>query len=241
MTHATAVPLMVVLCFAAVPAASAQPAPRAAGFVNVNAAIQEGPQRLSIAVPVEIFDSSGTLRIDDGLVGGGMFDVSGGLRGRGFAFGLGYSRASTETSFDFTASTNPASPGSFTRSVVGITPELEHSERTVYAFAALTRRVTRRFDFMLSGGPSFISVRQGLPTGLTLDARGSTVLHVDTTTIEDSTIGFHAALDFNYLFHKRIGIGALARYTWGSITLPDSTDDMTLGGLQVGAGLRLRF
>jgi hypothetical protein len=232
---------MVVLSFAAVPAAYAQPAPRAAAFVNVNAGIQEGPQRLSLAVPVEIFGSSGTLRVDDSGVGGGLFDVSGGVRGRGFAFGVGYSRTSSDTAYDFTAGTNPASPGSFTRSVNGITPELEHSERTVYVFAALTRRVTRRFDFMLSGGPSFISVRQGMPSGVTLDERGSTVLHVDTTTVDDSAIGFHAALDFNYLFHKRIGIGALARYTWGSITLPDSTDDMTLGGLQVGAGLRLRF
>jgi hypothetical protein len=240
MTHATAVRVMVVLCFAAVPAA-AQPAPRAAGFINVNAAIQEGPQRLSLAVPVEVFGSSGTLNVDDGGVGGGLFDVSGGVRGRGFAFGVGYSRTSTETSFDFTAATNAASPGSFTRSVNGITPALEHSERTVYVFAAFTRRVSRRFDFMLSGGPSFIAVRQGVPAGVTLDARGSEVVHVDTAAVDDSAIGFHAALDFNYLFHKRIGVGALARYTWGSIALPDSTDDMTLGGLQVGAGLRLRF
>lgn len=241
MTHARGLRVMVLISLAAVPAAHAQPAPRAAGFINVNAAMQEGPQHLSLAVPIEIFGSDGTMTIDDGVIGGALFDVSGGLRGRGFAFGLGYSRIITDKAFNLTAATNPASPGSFTRSVKGITPSLEHSERTVYAFAALTRRVTRRFDFMVSGGPSFISVRQGLPTGLALDSRGSLVQHVDTRTVDDSAIGFHGALDFNYMFHTHIGAGALARYTWGAVTLPDSTESMTVGALQVGAGVRARF
>ena len=232
----------VVLLFSCVASlAHAQPAPRAGGFVNVNAGIQEGSQRLTLSVPVEVFGTSGTLDVDDGLIGGALFDVSGGVRGPGFAFGAGFSHSRTSGSSNFTASTIPASAGSFTRSIKGITPELEHSERAVYVFAAVSKQVTRRVDLTLSGGPAFLHVRQDVPAAITLNASGSTVLNMSTATEDESTVGVYGGLDFNYMFHRHIGIGAVARYMWGSVDLPNSTDSMTLGGLQVGAGVRMRF
>jgi hypothetical protein len=39
----------------------------------------------------------------------------------------------------------------------------------------------------------------------------------------------------------RVGVGGLARYTWGSVDLAGATKSLTVGGFQIGAGVRLRF
>ncbi len=234
----TAATCVLLSSVAAAPTARAQ---QAAGFVSVNAAIQEGSQRLAVAVPVEIFDGAGTLTVDDGVIGGSMFDVSAGVRGRRFAFGAGYSRSRTHDAHDFTASTVSAGPGSFTRSANGITPNLEHSERVLYLFAAATRQVTNRFDVMASAGPAFLQVTQDVPTDVTLSPIFGEVQHVSAAPVDDSALGVRIALDLNYMFRPRIGIGVLAGFTWGSVNLPNSTKAMTLGGVQLGAGVRARF
>ena len=242
MKHATAAGVIVVFCLASPPPANAQRRPRTTGFISVNAAMQEGPQKLALAVPVEIFGDTASLTVDDDIIGGPLFDVSGGLRGPRFAFGAGFSSTSTTDSHDFTAETlSPGGPGSFTRSVNGITPGLRHTERTVFIFAGATRQVTDRFDVMVAAGPTFFSVKQTVPVDITVSEPFGQVLQIPTATVSESAIGLHGSLDLNYMFHPRIGVGGLVRYAWGSVTLPNSTESMTLGGFQVGAGVRARF
>ncbi len=44
------------------------------------------------------------------------------------------------------------------------------------------------------------------------------------------------------MLNPRFGVGGIARYTWGSADLDETSDDsLTLGGFQIGAGLRVRF
>jgi hypothetical protein len=242
MKHATAAGVIVLLCLGAPSAATAQRPTRATGFISLNVAMQEGPQRLALAVPVEIFGDTASLAIDDDIIGGTLFDVSAGLRGPRFAFGVGFSSTSVTDSHDFTAETlSPGGPGSFTRSVNGITPGLRHTERAILIFAAATRQVTERFDVMFTAGPTFFKVKQTVPTDITVSEPFGQVLQLPTATVSESAIGLHGSLDLNYMFHPRIGVGGLVRYAWGSVTLPNSTESMTLGGFQVGAGVRARF
>lgn len=211
-------------------------------FVNANLAIQEGARTLSVAVPAAVFGSSGTLAIDDSLSGGTLVDVVAGARGRRFAFGVGYSRTRVEDSLDLRVSTIQFSPGSFQRSVRGVTPGLMHDERAFYFSAGAVRQVTSRFDVTISAGPSFFEVRQTLPDAVTLtEPLGASIQHVSTRVVEESAIGLHASVDLNWMIRPHIGVGGLGRYSWGSIDLPDSTGAMTIGGLTIGIGLRARF
>ena len=212
------------------------------GFVNANLAIQEGSRTLAVSVPAELFGSSGALKIDDSLSGGTLIDVSGGARGRRFAFGVGYSRTRVTDSLDLTASTIPFSPGSFTRSVRGVAPDLRHEERVVYVSAAVIRQVTHRFDVMVSAGPAFFTVRQDLPTAVTLDERrGAEIQGVSTRTVEESAVGLQFSLDLAWMIRPHIGVGGVGRYSRASVHLPDGTESMTLGGVTIGLGLRARF
>ena len=51
----------------------------------------------------------------------------------------------------------------------------------------------------------------------------------------------HFGVDVAYMINKRFGVGGLARYTRGSVELAGASDKLTVGGFQVGAGLRARF
>jgi hypothetical protein len=233
--------LALAICLVDSPAVLAQQGAPVRGFVSANVAIQEGPQTLALDVPVELFESQGVLTVDDGLICCSVIDVSGGLRGRRFAFGVGYTRGSTTGAHDLTASTVPVTSGSFRRSVNGVTPPLEHTERIVYVFAGATRQVTDRFDLMFSAGPAFFSLKQEVPTGLTVTEFPQIIQDVSTDIVNDTAIGFHLSLDLNYMFHPKLGIGGLVRYAWGSVELPNATQSMTLGGISFGAGVRARF
>jgi hypothetical protein len=221
---------------------SAQPSSNGGPFLNANLAIQEGSRTLAVAVPADVFGSSGTLAIDDSLSGGPLVDVVAGARGRRFAFGVGYSRTRVENSLDLAASTIRISPGSFQRSVAGVTPDLVHDERAFYFSAGAIKQVTSRFDVTISAGPSFFRVRQALPDGVILaEPLGASIQHVSTRVVEESAIGLQASLDLNWMIRPRIGVGGLGRYSWGRIDLPDGTSSMTIGGVTIGGGLRVRF
>jgi opacity protein-like surface antigen len=57
-------------------------------------------------------------------------------------------------------------------------------------------------------------------------------------------VGFNAGADVAWYFTQRLGVGGLVRYSQGNVNLtsPDgTTQSVKVGGLQTGAGLRVRF
>ena len=66
---------------------------------------------------------------------------------------------------------------------------------------------------------------------------------VDTpfNEVKKTTGGFHIGADLQYMVAKRWGVGGLMRYTWGSASITDATEKLTVGGFQIGAGARVRF
>jgi hypothetical protein len=59
--------------------------------------------------------------------------------------------------------------------------------------------------------------------------------------ISKTTGGINFGVDVTYLLTKKAGIGAIARYTWGSVDLEGAKDSLTVGGFQIGVGARYRF
>jgi hypothetical protein len=124
----------------------------------------------------------------------------------------------------------------------GVASNLAHGERSVYALASWTAMISDRFDVVFSGGPVFFDVRQGLPnaTAAQSPAQGP-VLFVTNTEFSESTTGLHIGMDLDYVFGRRAGLGALIRYTRGSLDIPNGTQSMTVGGFQILAGLRVKL
>ena len=129
--------------------------------------------------------------------------------------GLGAGLAQTRTErlgHPYTASVPSPVPGFLNLEVDGLV-NLAHGERTVYALASWTTAISNRFDIVVSGGPAFIEVDQDLPVATpVLAPTGIQTLIVSTTRVSESTTGFHATLDFDYVFGQRAGLGALILY-----------------------------
>jgi hypothetical protein len=59
--------------------------------------------------------------------------------------------------------------------------------------------------------------------------------------VSKTTAGFNLGVDLQYLIGKKWGVGALARYSWGSADIDGASDNLTVGGFQLGFGGRMRF
>jgi hypothetical protein len=211
-------------------------------FVDVNAGVQEGNTRFAVETPLPAFGRQGTLTVDGEITGGGVFDAGALVRVHGdVALGAGYSRTSSGEFMQYVAVVPPPvgssiPPATFT----DITSELRHEEQVVYVKAAWLRAPTSRFVYVVSAGPAFFRVKQDIPFTTAVLVNILSSLAPTNTPFTESTVGFHVGLDLIYMA-RHLGGGVLLRYTRGSVEFPSSTEPLTVGGAQLGIGVRARF
>lgn len=68
----------------------------------------------------------------------------------------------------------------------------------------------------------------------------------ESENVESTAWGYHAGADAGVFFNRVVGLGGFMRFSRGTVTIDESwyADDavqVTVGGLQMGGGLRLRF
>jgi len=134
------------------------------------------------------------------------------------------------------------------RSVAGEVDSLRRTELGVHMLAGWLFPLSERLDLLLTGGPSYIRVRQPLVQQVlfteTFPFNSATFTGVSTTTLRDAGVGVNAGADLTFRFHRYWGIGSRLRFSRASVTMlsPDGDEvDMNAGGVQVVAGLRTRF
>ena len=209
-------------------------------FVNYTLTARQGAGQLAVTTPFGANGGTGTVAIDDDISGGPMHDVSAAFKPwKYFAIGGGYSRIRSDD-FDQYVLTYPSPVAGFLPLTVrAITPGLDHQEEFVYINALWMKPVTQKFSVTLSGGPAFVTVQQEVPTSANIVGPNSFGLAVETQ--EEKGTGFHAAMDLDYMFTKIAGGGLQMRYIHGSVDFPNTSESMSVGGLQIGAGIRVRF
>jgi hypothetical protein len=111
----------------------------------------------------------------------------------------------------------------------------------------------RRFAARLFVGPTHFQAKGDAVADLTYDqawigtGNAVAITGYDSKKVEKSTWGFHVGGDLSYFFNRIVGLGAMLRISRGSATIDDSgvlanePMKVKLGGVQAGAGLRLRF
>lgn len=223
-------------------------------FVNVNAGTQSQTQDFRQSAEFNLYDETGTWDAEHQIKSGNFFDIGGGFRlMRQFSVGLAYS-AQTKQTREVTVNASVPSPLFFDtfRAASAVVPGLEHSEKALHLQALWHVPVTVEFDVTLFGGPTFFTVEDALVESIAVSEIGGDFSSVNlsaigTSTQRNTTTGFNVGLDTRYMFLRNIGVGAMLRYSRGSIdlTLPSATatDDVKIntGGLEIGAGLRVRF
>jgi hypothetical protein len=232
--------LCLAICAAATPA-HAQTTWTDQGFVNVNVGFQTGSRTLSVTSPFEIYGETGTVSSATEVSSGAMFDFSGGYKvWRNMAIGAGFS--TTGGSSDAAVTANVPDPLVFNqlRTVNSTVTDLNSRENTFYITGTWMVPVTTKIDVGVSFGPAFFSVKQDVPTSVTVTEPGPTINQA-SGEVSESGIGIHFGVDATYLVTPRIGVGALARYTRGSVDIEGAAENLTVGGFQLGVGARFRF
>jgi len=212
------------------------------GFVNVSGGYQAGSHDLGTQTSFTLYDETATVTTSQKVKGGGFFDVSGGYKvWRNLAVGIGFTRVSSKSDAAINASVPDPVFFDRPRTVSGSAADLVHVEKAVHFIATWMMPVTDKIDVGFQFGPSAITVKQDLVDSLTIAEPGPTVTGVTFRNEDKVVAGVNLGIDVTYMINKRYGAGAMARFTTGSANLQGTTNKLTVGGFQIGAGGRVRF
>jgi hypothetical protein len=230
------------MCAATAPSAQAQMTWTDKAFVNVSGGFQAGSRALTTDTPFEIYDETGTVSSSQDANGGGFFDIGAGYKVRqNLAVGLAFTHTGSKSDAAITASVPDPLLFDRQRPVTASATDLSHSENVIHFVGTWMVPVTDKIDVGLSAGPSIFNVKQELPSAVAVAEPGPTVSSVTVNDAKKTTLGINLGVDVTYLVTKRWGVGGLARYTWGSADLDGASESLTVGGFQIGGGLRVRF
>jgi hypothetical protein len=197
-----------------------------------------------------VYLESAVVNTTYGVGGGQSFDGGVLVRVAG-NFGVGVAVSSFVSQQDGAVAATIPHPFFFNkpRSIAGTAVGLERNELVAHIQAAYLFSSKGKLDIALSGGPSFVSVKQGLVSDVTYAESypydTAAFKAAPSTTINASTVGFNVGADVGARLSKHVGVGGLVRFSRTSIEFPlagtTTTVESNAGGVQVAGGLRLFF
>lgn len=192
-------------------------------------------QTTSFSLYNELATVSDSQQVGRGVV----FDITGAYRVRHhFALAIGLSTFHGSGDASLTASL--PNPIFFGQPRVSSATEggLGQTDVAVNLQALWLQPITRKIDAAFFIGPSIIHVKQTIATATAVP--GTQDIATDSVS-ESKTTGKAGSVgvDFNYKINQRYGAGVFVRYLGGRADL--SAVKLTVGGAQVGVGLRVAF
>jgi hypothetical protein len=212
------------------------------GYVSVNGGAQAGSHDLSESGSFPLYDETATFSSTAKVKGGGMFDIGGAYRvwGNNVLAGVTFTHVSSKSDGSLTGSVPDPVITDRPRAVASTFAGLRHSENAVHIDAIYMLPIANKMDLGISAGPTIFSVKQDTIPALTVTEPGPAVTTAAVSSSK-TTVGFNAGVDFQYMLRKKYGVGAVARYAVGSVSLPGASKKLTVGGFQIGVGGRYRF
>jgi hypothetical protein len=121
-----------------------------------------------------------------------------------------------------------------------------HSETAVHVQAAYWLRVSPQVTVIFEGGPSFFNVSQDFVSDVTYTQAFpyTTATYQGATTVrhKQSATGYNVGGEGGWRVWGQLSVVGAVRYSHATATFTDAlAQPMTLGGLHVGAGIRLMF
>jgi hypothetical protein len=219
------------------------------GWVGFNGATQATATTFTDNVGFIEFHEDADFDADYAVGTGAVFDGGAGVRlANGIGFGVAVSRFERLDPVSLDARIPHPFFFDRPRSLAGSEPDLTRLETAVHVEVRWFQSVSDTVELAVFGGPTLFNVRQDLVSAIGYDHAypydEASLASATTAAASASTIGFHAGADVGFFFSETVGLGALIRYSGGSVDLPgegEGTVAIDTGGFHVGGGLRLRF
>jgi hypothetical protein len=230
---------MALALFAASPGtALAQTRPAPETFVNVSFGAQPLRRTLDATASIPLYDEAAKFAAAHRIGNGPFIDVSVGHRLMpSLIVGLAVTFFNSKGNAAGTASI--PDPLFFEQPITFPIQgnDLKRSEKAVHLQAVWFYDVSQKMDIAISAGPSFFRASQEFLSGSVATGTQNATVSVDAE--DGNGYGFNLGADAAYMMTPRYGAGVLLRYTYGRVSMPAAK--VTAGGLQAGAGLRVRF
>jgi hypothetical protein len=219
-------------------------------YISINGAFQTGVEDFGETVSFVENAENGTFTTEYDVESGPALNISAGATiWRNVGFGVGVTRFSHSTPSALSASVPHPFFFNRARSVTGDVGGLKREELAVHIQARAIFSPSPKIQGVLFGGPSFFSVKQGIVNDFeiteTYPYDTATFSRGVSTTVDESKVGFNVGGDVGYFFTRQVGVGGSVQWSGTTIDVPASggigTFELKAGGLQAGAGLRLRF
>jgi len=219
-------------------------------YISVNGAVQTSGGDFGETVTFRENAENGSFSTDYQVKSGPAVNISfGASLWRNIGVGVGVTRYSKNTPTEFNASVPHPFFFNRPREVEGQVAGVEREELAVHVQARATFVPTQRIQAVVFGGPSFFTVKQGVVTDFEITEAypydTATFSRGIFTTVDESKVGFNVGADVGYFFTRQVGVGGSMQWAATTIAAPASSGagsfEITAGGFQVGAGLRLRF
>lgn len=134
------------------------------------------------------------------------------------------------------------------RTVEGNASSIKRDEAVIYGEVGWLAQVSPRIDVLVFAGPAFFNATQEAATKLVFTEQypfdAATFTGVDVASKKVTATGFTVGADLAYMVGKTLRIGALIRYSYATTDVEPMAGqpfEITLGGLQTTAGIRIRF
>ena len=218
--------------------------------VSINGGGQAGSTDVTRQSAFSLYEEEARFESSQTASTGAIFDIGAVYRvGANWGLGLAYTRSDGDDDAAMSAAIpHPlffGQPRTVNASVAG----LNTRENAVHLQAVLFVPFVERVDFMFAAGPSFYNVEQGFVRGFSFSEvppafNTVTIDAIDVVQLRQNGVGFNISGDATYAITDAIGAGLTLRYTRATVgfDFPDGTTvDLSPGGFQVAAGVRLRF
>jgi Outer membrane protein beta-barrel domain len=234
--------LCLVFCALAAPRAYAQMKWTDKGFANINIGGQSGSHDVATTTTFVVYEEDAHVNTTQKTGGGFLFDINGGYKvWSNLVVAVGYTFMSDSTDGAVVATIPDQRVFDSPRTVNTTADNLKHSENALNFMGVWMVPVTDKVDVGISFGPTVFFVKQELPDTIQFTEPTPTVTGMTTKDVSKTTGGINLGVDVTYLLTKKMGVGGILRYTWGSVDLEGATDSLTVGGFQIGIGGRYRF
>jgi hypothetical protein len=237
---------------AAVPSTAAAQPEDTRFLLSLSGAFEPGSESFADDGTFTLYDEAGRLTVASEVSTGAIIDLGVGVRVSGpFTLGLGVHRgASADTVSVSGQAPHPAffnRPRPFSLEI----DDVKRIEQAVHFSVGALVPLGEKLDVHIYGGPSQFRFSQQVVSTVTITEASGAFTSVNATAgIEarkKNTWGGHIAADFTYpiveLDNAVFRLGAFIRYAQASsdFLVVNNTVSTKVGGMQYGAGLRVRF
>jgi hypothetical protein len=213
-----------------------------------------------MTAPIDRFPEPAELSAHYTLPRAPSFDVGAGFMfTRRLGLGASYDGTMHEHAAELRAHVpHPLVPNAAASDTADTDPVMQRIERSLSVHAMVVLAQTRRLRFRVFGGPIYYRMQQDAVDAITYNqiyfVRQPTNLvqltGFDYTRVDGSGWGGHLGADASLFLTRLLGVGLFTKYDRGRVALDNPLAaglghpgrvTIAAGGLQVGAGLRLKF